>query len=57
MQKSKIIGKGVTIPSQIRYVHYVAEVMQNGGKIPEVKAVMLDSIVFHTIPKIPYEGF
>lgn len=41
--------KGVTIPSQIRYVHYFAESLKNSF---ETKTVLLNKIVFHTLPKV-----
>jgi len=41
--------KGVTIPSQIRYVHYFAESLQNTY---EPKTVLLNKIIFHTLPKV-----
>jgi len=40
--------KGVTIPSQIRYVNYFAESMVTP---PQPKTLLLNKIVFHTIPK------
>jgi len=46
--------KGVTIPSQIRYVHYFASVVQNSYQLPEPKPLLLKSIQFHTIPKVPH---
>jgi len=45
--------KGVTIPSQIRYVYYTGHIMnQWGGILPKSKALLLKSIIFHTIPKV-----
>jgi len=41
--------KGVTIPSQIRYVHYFEESLQNP---PETKTLLLNKIIFHTLPKV-----
>jgi len=40
--------KGVTIPSQIRYVHYFEESLQNP---PETRTLLLNKIIFHTLPK------
>jgi len=40
--------KGVTIPSQIRYVHYFEESLQNP---PEPKTILLNRITFHTLPR------
>jgi len=44
--------KGVTIPSQLRYVNYTATMVQNGYKIPEQKYLILKTIGFQTIPKV-----
>eukprot|EP01111_Echinosteliopsis_oligospora_P011059 TRINITY_DN3551_c0_g1_i1.p1 TRINITY_DN3551_c0_g1~~TRINITY_DN3551_c0_g1_i1.p1 ORF type:complete len:422 (-),score=92.73 TRINITY_DN3551_c0_g1_i1:111-1376(-) len=43
--------KGVTIPSQIRYVHYFDESLQLPDNKFEPKTLLLNRIVFHTIPK------
>jgi len=43
--------KGVTIPSQIRYVHYFEESLQNP---PETKTLLLNKIIFHTLPKVTH---
>jgi len=43
--------KGVTIPSQIRYVYYFADSLQNP---PESKTLLLNRIVFHTLPKLAH---
>lgn len=40
--------KGVTIPSQIRYVHYFEESLIHP---PEPKTLLLNKIVFRTLPK------
>jgi len=45
--------KGVTIPSQIRYVHYFAESLQTHY---EPKTVLLNKIIFHTLPKVVHLG-
>ncbi|TPX32362.1 hypothetical protein SmJEL517_g04513 [Synchytrium microbalum] len=41
--------KGVTIPSQVRYVHYCDALIRNGWKYA-TKTLFLKSIVLHTIP-------
>jgi len=45
--------KGVTIPSQIRYVHYFAESLEHTY---ETKTVLLHKILFHTLPKVVHLG-
>lgn len=40
--------KGVTIPSQIRYVYYFADSLQNP---PQSKTLLLNRIIFHGLPK------
>jgi len=45
--------KGVTIPSQVRYVYYTGHIMKQwGGILPKPKTLLLKSIVFHPVPKI-----
>jgi phosphatidylinositol-3,4,5-trisphosphate 3-phosphatase/dual-specificity protein phosphatase PTEN len=44
-------NKGVTIPSQVRYIQYFHESLTNGTPIVEPKLMLLNRIVFHTIPK------
>jgi len=43
--------KGVTIPSQIRYVHYFEESLSNP---PKPKTLFLNRLVFHTLPKVAH---
>lgn len=43
--------KGVTIPSQIRYVHYFEETVHRPGPLP-TKTLLLNRIVLHSPPKI-----
>jgi phosphatidylinositol-3,4,5-trisphosphate 3-phosphatase/dual-specificity protein phosphatase PTEN len=43
--------KGVTIPSQIRYVHYFEESLQSP---PENKTLLLNKVIFHTLPKVAH---
>ena len=43
-------GKGVTIPSQMRYVHYVAKIKEE-GKVRPPKCLVLQKVRFITIPK------
>jgi len=43
--------KGVTIPSQIRYVHYFEESLRSPV---ETKTLLLNRITFHTIPKVAH---
>ena len=47
-------GKGVTQPSQIRYVHYFEQVYKRVIKSPIVK--IPDKVVVHTIPDIAGNG-
>lgn len=47
--------KGVTIPSQIRYVHYIGSIMNNfGGTLPEPQTLLLKNVIFHTIPGVSH---
>ena len=47
--------KGVTIPSQIRYVHYMGAVMNTfNGKAPEPRTLLLKSITFHALPNVSH---
>ncbi|KAJ3071501.1 hypothetical protein HK102_006424, partial [Quaeritorhiza haematococci] len=48
-------GKGVTIPSQIRYVHYAQYLIANHFQISE-KTVYLEKLIIHTIPKFGVDG-
>jgi len=48
-------GKGVTIPSQIRYVEYFGRTVQGGG-IPEPVVVVLNRIRMHTTPNFDPTG-
>jgi len=43
--------KGVTIPSQIRYVHYFEESLITP---PQPKTLLLNKIIFHTLPKLAH---
>ena len=43
--------QGVTIPSQIRYVHYYGE-MLNKKLVYEEKVLFLKKIIIHTVPRI-----
>jgi len=45
--------KGVTIPSQIRYVYYFEESIQNPNAY-QPKTLLLNRIVFHAIPKVAH---
>ena len=46
-------GKGVTIPSQIRYVYYFEKIIKNKMKFPlEYKTICLMKIRMYTIPNI-----
>jgi len=44
--------KGVTIPSQIRYVHYFADSLHNPPG--ESKTLLLNKVIFHTLPKVAH---
>jgi len=46
--------KGVTIPSQIRYIHYFGSVVQSGSQMPQLKPVLLKNIQFQTVPKVQH---
>jgi len=43
--------KGVTIPSQIRYVYYFEESLKSP---PENKTLLLNKVTFHTLPKVAH---
>lgn len=43
--------KGVTIPSQIRYVYYFEESLK---RRPENKTLLLNKVTFHTLPKVAH---
>jgi phosphatidylinositol-3,4,5-trisphosphate 3-phosphatase/dual-specificity protein phosphatase PTEN len=43
--------KGVTIPSQIRYVYYFEESLKVA---PENKTLLLNKVTFHTLPKVAH---
>jgi len=45
--------KGVTIPSQIRYVQYFGSMAQSNYVLPSPRPILLKSVQFHTIPKLP----
>ena len=47
-------GKGVTQPSQVRYVYYFEQVYKRQIKSPSLKTV--EKIVIHTIPQISNSG-
>ena len=47
-------GKGVTQPSQIRYVHYFEQVYKRIIKSPAIK--IPEKVVVHTIPDIAGNG-
>jgi len=47
-------GKGLTIPSQIRYVRYYEKILQQGN-IP-TKKVHLNTLRFHTVPDYDPQG-
>lgn len=47
--------KGVTIPSQLRYVHYY-EVMLNNGFRYEPKTLFLSCVTLHSVPRFNKEG-
>jgi hypothetical protein len=49
-------GKGVTIPSQIRYVEYFTQVVKGGGAVPEPAIVVLNKIRMHTTPDFDPTG-
>jgi len=52
-------AKGVTIPSQIRYVHYFEKylgIKRDGKVLPPRNPLLLLSIQIHTIPKIIRDG-
>lgn len=45
----------MTIPSQIRYVHYFAQILKVSREtIPEPRTLLLKSVELHTIPKVPH---
>ena len=50
-------GKGVTIPSQIRYVNYFGQVVNTmGGVVPEPPVVVLTKIRMYTVPDFDPTG-
>lgn len=48
-------GKGVTIPSQQRYIGYYEEILRDEGGIRE-RELMLDSVIMFTVPKFDVGG-
>lgn len=53
-QKRFSHGKGVTQPSQIRYVHYFEQVYKRKIKAPVIK--IPQKVVVHTIPDLAEKG-
>ena len=49
-------GKGVTIPSQIRYVDYFGRYLLAGNKIPYTQKRILKSIKLNSIPDFDLMG-
>eukprot|EP00045_Choanoeca_perplexa_P001964 m.22441 g.22441 ORF g.22441 m.22441 type:complete len:645 (+) comp11253_c0_seq1:163-2097(+) len=49
-------GKGVTIPSQRRYIRYYQTILQNGGDIPPPQPIQLEALTIHTIPNYDLSG-
>lgn len=52
--KRFVHGRGVTQPSQVRYIHYFEGIYRRMVQSPCIK--VLDKIVITTIPKISNEG-
>lgn len=46
--------KGVTIPSQIRYVHYFEESLRQNYSPADTKTLLLNKITFYTLPKLAH---
>ena len=42
--------KGVTIPSQIRYIYYYEHFLKHG--MPPIRTLLLKQIILHGIPKV-----
>eukprot|EP00759_Apiculatamorpha_spiralis_P005729 PhF_6_TR13411/c0_g1_i2/m.21348/K01110/PTEN; phosphatidylinositol-3,4,5-trisphosphate 3-phosphatase and dual-specificity protein phosphatase PTEN len=50
-------GKGVTIPSQIRYMHYYDKLRKEmGGVLPANPRVLLQKVILHTTPHFDFDG-
>eukprot|EP00730_Choanoeca_flexa_P000286 TRINITY_DN10130_c0_g1_i3.p1 TRINITY_DN10130_c0_g1~~TRINITY_DN10130_c0_g1_i3.p1 ORF type:complete len:649 (+),score=150.79 TRINITY_DN10130_c0_g1_i3:175-2121(+) len=49
-------GKGVTIPSQRRYIRYYQHILKAGGEIPPPRPIYLESMTIRTIPNVDLAG-
>jgi phosphatidylinositol-3,4,5-trisphosphate 3-phosphatase and dual-specificity protein phosphatase PTEN len=48
--------QGVTIPSQIRYIHYFEEMLNMGLEVMPIKPARIDKIRFITMPNLNVFG-